>query len=258
MFVGLTGPLAGKGIPIPAEGLYIGRDTIPELRRDKFVSGEHALIWWIPDGRLLIEDRHSRHGTYVNNGRVEGPTIIGAGDQIVIGQGIYEIRIARRGAVASHGAVAAGGGATTIHGDMSASYGGVTAGDIRGDVNTGDYYDVTVDPYGLDDVSGFPRFLMILGIFVALAGFAFFGYPIVMGLIAGADASAAHALCDQQFGPTTQENFNCHFNVNSGITFQIAPWIPIGAALMFVGMVLTIVARALKRNDEPRRRERGV
>jgi len=256
MLVGLSGPLAGYSIPIPEEGLYIGRNTLPALRRDPAVSREHALIRWTRDGRLLIENRSS-NGTWVNDGPVSGHTIIGNGDRVAIGQGIYELRIEPPSAVAaSYGGVATAGAATTIHGGISGSYGGVGAGTIEGDVNTGDYYKVSFDPTGLDDVSGFPRFLTVVGILVALAGFAFFAYPIVMGVIAGFDASAAHALCDQQFQPATQESFDCHFNVNSGIAFQVTPWLPIGAGLMFVGMVLTIVGRILKRNDEPEVRRR--
>ena len=258
MLVGLAGPLVGARILIPPEGLYIGRDTIPALGRDPAVSGEHALIRWTQDGRLMIEDRRSRNGTWLNGAVLTGPAIIGAGARIAIGQGMYELRVERPGAVAAtHGGVTAGGGAITIHGGVSGSNGGVAAGgNIEGNIHTGDIYDIDFDPYGLSDVSGFPRFLTVVGIFVALAGFAFFAYPIVMGLVSAGDASAAHALCDQQFQPATRESFDCHFNVNSGMAFEVAPWMPIGAGLMFVGMMLTIVARALKRNDEPRRPRR--
>ena len=71
--------------------------------------------------------------------------------------------------------------AVAIEGGVPASSGGVGAGGgIEGDIHTGDYYDVEYDPTGLSEVRGFPRFLMVLGIFIAFAGFALFAYPILM------------------------------------------------------------------------------
>lgn len=254
VLVALDGPVAGGQIPIPVEGLSIGRDTVPALRGDPTVSGRHALIRWTGDGRLMIEDRESRNGTFVNGAAVADPMIIGAGDRIQIGQGTYELRIARSAPQEPMYAAPVSSPETVeIEGGVHASSGGVAAGrDIHGDIHTGDYYDIEYDPTGLSQVHGFPRFLMVLGIFVALAGFALIAYPILMSIIGAASSSSA---CDG-IDPFSDAYFEC-LTANR-VTFEFVPWLPIGAAMFFGGMVLTIVARVLQRDDTQQGRKRGA
>jgi hypothetical protein len=247
--VALDGPAAGMHIPIPVEGLSLGRDTLPALRRDPAVSGRHAFIRWTGDGRLMIEDRGSRNGTWVNGARASDPRVIGAGDRIQLGSGTYELRIER---------LAADRGGITIDGGVNASWGGVgVVGDVAGGIHTGDDIDVFYDPTGLSDVSGFPRLLMVLGIFVSLAGFALFAYPIVMGIASAGDVTDPFAACSA-FERGSQAWFDCT-DANFGFGdfgVELVPWIPLGAGLFFGGMVLTIVARVLQK-DKPRERRRG-
>lgn len=280
---GLEGRAAGARIPIPGDGLHIGRHSTPELAADRSVSGRHAEIRWTPDGRrLLIEDVGSRNGTWLNGSEVAGPTALRIGDSIQVGDTTFELAADWDDPTAEHnidrrerGAVSADRGAVAIEGGMNPSGGGVGAGrDIHGDINTrtvtadygraagGDYYEhyeerIEFDPTGLNRARGFARFLLVLGILVALAGFGLFGYPIVRGFVAAQDTITAHSACDQQYSLGTPENFNCHFNVNSGMSFEITPWIPAGAGLMFVGMVLTVIARVIQRDDDDRPRRRG-
>jgi hypothetical protein len=257
MLVAIDGPVRGAHIPIPGEGLWVGRDSLPILQRDRAVSGRHALIRWTGDGRLIIEDVGSRNGTRVNGADLSRPVIVGDGDRIQIGAGTYELRVEdpRAPSATYHGPAADRGG-VAVEGGVDASYGGVAAGRDIGNVHTGDYYEnyqevIEYDPTGLSQVSGFPRFLMVIGIFVALGGFALFAYPIVMSIIGAASASSA---CDG-IDPFSEAFFDCQRN--NRVTFEFVPWMPIGLALFFGGMVLTVVARVIQRNDDPQAGRRG-
>jgi hypothetical protein len=234
--VALEGPATGARIAIPLEGLSIGRDTTPALSRDLAVSGRHAQIRWTGDGRLLIEDVGSRNGTWVNGVVVSQPTVIGEGDRIQLGTGIYELRIeAAAPTDFSHPPSPTGQDTVEVHGGVHASSGAVAAGrDIHaGEINTGDYYEMNYDPTGLNEVSGFPRFLMVVGILLGLAGFALFAFPIFMAVI-------------EAFGC---QGFDCAPELNTET-------MPFGLGLFFGGMVLTVIARVLQR-DDPRGRRRG-
>ena len=52
---------------------------------DTFASAEHALVSW-RGGQWWLEDLGSRNGTQINDVLVTGPTILGTGDVISIGQ----------------------------------------------------------------------------------------------------------------------------------------------------------------------------
>lgn len=259
VLVALDGPAAGTRVPIPLEGLSIGRDTVPALRRDSAVSGRHALIRWTGDGRLMIEDRGSRNGTWVNGARVSQPTLIGTRDRVQIGQGNYELRI-EMAAPPEPSYPTFNRDTVAIDGGIHASDRGVAAGrDIHGGIHTGDNIDMIYDPTGLSDVSGFPRFLMVLGIFIGLAGFALFAYPIVLAIASVGNVTDPFAACSE-LERGSQAWIDCN-NANFGnfgnLGFEVVPWIPLGAGLFFLGMVLTIVARVLQK-DKPRERRRGA
>ena len=52
---------------------------------DTFASAEHALISW-HSGQWWLEDLGSRNGTRLNGEAVSAPTVLSAGDAILIGQ----------------------------------------------------------------------------------------------------------------------------------------------------------------------------
>jgi len=52
---------------------------------DTFASAEHALISW-RSGQWWLEDLGSRNGTRLNDETVAAPTVLSAGDVILIGQ----------------------------------------------------------------------------------------------------------------------------------------------------------------------------
>lgn len=69
----VTGPLAGKTYPIPAEGLLIGRDrnsaNVLLPNEETKVSRQHCKIT-LQDGKLLITDLASTRGTAVNGKKI--------------------------------------------------------------------------------------------------------------------------------------------------------------------------------------------
>jgi uncharacterized membrane protein YdfJ with MMPL/SSD domain len=82
----VAGPATGREIRLGAEPLVLGREepSVPDLARDHELSRRHARISPF-EGRLLIEDLGSTNGTFVNGGAVAGPTVLGPGDVVWLG-----------------------------------------------------------------------------------------------------------------------------------------------------------------------------
>ena len=82
----VAGPAAGRTVSLGAEPLVLGRDepALTELSTDHELSRRHAQISRF-DGKLLVEDLDSTNGTFVNGGAVAGPTVVGPGDVVWIG-----------------------------------------------------------------------------------------------------------------------------------------------------------------------------
>ncbi|HEY5629053.1 MAG TPA: FHA domain-containing protein [Candidatus Limnocylindrales bacterium] len=78
-------PPPGASYPLDAV-TTLGRDlTNTVVVDDPFASTEHAVLTF--RGRVwYVEDRGSTNGTYVNAVLVAGPTALGFGDQIQIGE----------------------------------------------------------------------------------------------------------------------------------------------------------------------------
>lgn len=84
-----AGMLAGKRFPITKQGLHIGRDVskCDVVISDDTVSMHHA--WIVPvDGAVVVIDRGSANGTYVNS--PDSPRIskiaLRNGDRVFIGR----------------------------------------------------------------------------------------------------------------------------------------------------------------------------
>lgn len=52
---------------------------------DTYASAQHALLAW-REGQWWLEDRDSRNGVLLNGTRINGPTVVSAGDIIGIGR----------------------------------------------------------------------------------------------------------------------------------------------------------------------------
>lgn len=78
-------PEAGSSYPLDAV-TTLGRDlTNTVVVDDPFASSEHAMLTF--RGRVwYVEDRGSTNGTYVNGVLVTGPTAMGFGDQVQVGE----------------------------------------------------------------------------------------------------------------------------------------------------------------------------
>ncbi|HEX2495621.1 MAG TPA: hypothetical protein VHK46_02190 [Gaiellaceae bacterium] len=87
---------------------------------------------------------------------------------------------------------------------------------------------------------GLARLLMVLGMVLALAGFASFGYPIIKAIANFNTGDAAQQECHERFDPGP-ELINCLAEAsanNPGGEFEATPWIPLGAVLFLAGAVL--------------------
>jgi predicted component of type VI protein secretion system len=86
-----NGPLAGYRYEVSQE-MSIGRENAAITLQDDEVSRRHAVIRPVQEG-LEIQDLGSTNGTWVNDRRVEGPTVIRPGDVLRLGQISFEIQL---------------------------------------------------------------------------------------------------------------------------------------------------------------------
>jgi len=75
-----------------ASSLEIGRAETCGIRLDDtYVSQVHAKLYG-RNGTWFVEDLGSTNGTYVNDGRVQSPVEVHAGDRIRVGKTVLELR----------------------------------------------------------------------------------------------------------------------------------------------------------------------
>ena len=87
-----AGPLAGTKITLGDQPILIGRaDDSTLVLTDDFASSRHARLT-NRGGQWYVEDLGSTNGTYLDQQRVQGPLLIGAGQPIRIGQTVLELR----------------------------------------------------------------------------------------------------------------------------------------------------------------------
>jgi len=73
--------------------LRIGRDDTCEIQlNDETVSNQHARLWF-RNKQWWIEDLLSTNGTFLNDERIESPTILISGDEIRAGKVLLLIDI---------------------------------------------------------------------------------------------------------------------------------------------------------------------
>lgn len=83
-------PPVGTSFPLDAV-TTLGRDLANTIVvEDPFASAEHAVLTF--RGRVwYVEDRGSTNGTHVNGIPVAGPTVMGFGDQIGVGEVLFRL-----------------------------------------------------------------------------------------------------------------------------------------------------------------------
>jgi uncharacterized membrane protein YdfJ with MMPL/SSD domain len=82
----VAGPASGTVVEVGGDGATLGRgqEGTFALGGDAELSRKHAHVSALGD-KLLIEDLGSTNGTFVNGGRVAGPTVLGSGDAVWMG-----------------------------------------------------------------------------------------------------------------------------------------------------------------------------
>ena len=83
-------PLAGRVLPIEA-GRTIGREGTDVVLPDPEVSRRHAVMRVLEGGEAAIEDLGSTNGTYVNDERTEGTTLVDVGDIVRFGNTLWHV-----------------------------------------------------------------------------------------------------------------------------------------------------------------------
>jgi hypothetical protein len=86
------GPLRGTTVPLGNTAVLIGRAPDCTLvLDDDYSSQRHARVY--PEGnQWFVEDIGSTNGTFIGRDRVEGPTPIGPGTQLRVGQSTLELQ----------------------------------------------------------------------------------------------------------------------------------------------------------------------
>lgn len=87
-----AGSLAGTRIALTDQAITIGRaDDSTLVVTDDYASSRHARLM-LRDGDWYVEDLGSTNGTYLDSGKVTGPTRVGVGVPIRIGKTVIELR----------------------------------------------------------------------------------------------------------------------------------------------------------------------
>ena len=180
-----AGPRSGERYPLRLGDQMIGRaETADVVLGAGDVSREHAHIWW--DGAVAtITDAGSSHGTEVNGYRIVGSHALRPGDLVRLGSAEvrFEIPDAEQDTGPLQPAPSPGRVANGVGRD---NYGEILqAGrDLRYDV---DYHTRLALDDPMDELfkgRGFGRLLMVIGLLIALAGFAGWMYLIFSGFTA--------------------------------------------------------------------------
>lgn len=88
----VQGGVVVHAVALAEAPLRVGRAPANELViADDSVSWHHAQVW-VEGPRAWIQDLASRNGTFVNDDRIHGPTPVGSGDRIRVGERV-ELRI---------------------------------------------------------------------------------------------------------------------------------------------------------------------
>jgi len=88
----VEGPLSGTTVPLKDASVLIGRAPSSSLViDDDYVSSRHARIF-TQQGEWYVEDLGSTNGTVVGETRIDGPTPLGPGVRVRIGNSVLELR----------------------------------------------------------------------------------------------------------------------------------------------------------------------
>lgn len=86
----MQGQRAGQEYDLP-QRTTLGRGDVEISFDDSFASSRHARIE-LQSGIAVLEDLGSTNGTFLNGEQLEGPASLRSGDQIAIGDTVFEYR----------------------------------------------------------------------------------------------------------------------------------------------------------------------
>ena len=84
-------PMAGRE-RLVQPGAVVGRGGGDVELADPEVSRRHAMFRLV-DGKPAVEDLSSRNGTFVNDRRADGLTVLGSGDRIRFGNTVWRVSL---------------------------------------------------------------------------------------------------------------------------------------------------------------------
>jgi pSer/pThr/pTyr-binding forkhead associated (FHA) protein len=91
----VEGPDAGRSVDVSGP-LEIGRDPdVTLVLQDPLVSRHHVRLTPGKEG-VTVEDLGSMNGTFLNGNQLHGPAAAGAGDQVLVGVSVLQLRSARQ------------------------------------------------------------------------------------------------------------------------------------------------------------------
>lgn len=89
----LKGPESGRSLELTDEIITLGRASDSRVvLSDEYCSNRHARLVKRADGRWLLEDMGSTNGTFLQERKVTGPTVVGIGESIRVGRTEIELR----------------------------------------------------------------------------------------------------------------------------------------------------------------------
>ena len=89
----IKGPENGRSLDLTDEAITFGRASDSRVvLSDEYCSNRHARLVRRADGRWLLEDMGSTNGTFLQERKVTGPTIVGIGEVIRMGRTEIELR----------------------------------------------------------------------------------------------------------------------------------------------------------------------
>jgi len=82
-----SGKQKGEYLPLGRRTSVVGRDEAISLQvLDSMVSRKHLRIWWDKEtGRYYADDMQSKHGVFINGGKIIESAALTDGDEIMIG-----------------------------------------------------------------------------------------------------------------------------------------------------------------------------
>lgn len=90
--MGIGGSVQDERYTINKELFKIGRNEDNDvcLKEDEYVSGSHAFLSF-KDGNLFLSDQNSHNGTFLNEEQVGTPLMVRPGDQIRVGEAVFQV-----------------------------------------------------------------------------------------------------------------------------------------------------------------------